>query len=151
MKFGRRAASSLHIPAFPSFSLNETTTITTRWEKYKKRFEDLLLVLNVTNDSQKLVLLLNYVGEKCYDLYDNLLIPGAQESYSNAIQLFDGHFKLKSNISYEIYTFRKIEQNADETISKFFTRVKQQTVKYDFGENLNNEIKQQMFKYVDLG
>ena len=47
--------------------------------------------------------------------------------------------------------FRKIKQNADETISKFFTRVKQQTVKCDFGENLNNEIKQQMFKYVDLG
>ena len=53
-------------------------------------------------------------------IYDNLLIPGTQDSYSNAIRLFDRQFKPNSNISYENYTFRKIKQNADETISKFF-------------------------------
>ena len=139
-----RVVSSLHIPAFPSFSLDETTAIATRLVKCKKRFENLLIALNVTNDSQKLALLLNYVGEECYDIYDNLLIPGTQESYRDAVRLFDGHFKPKSNISYEIYTFRRIKQNADETISKFFIRVKQQAVKCDFGENLDNETKQQM-------
>ena len=134
---------SLHIPMFPSFSLDETTTIATQWEIYKKRFENLLIALNVTNDSQELALLLNYLGEECYDICDNLLIPGTQESYNNTIQLFDGHFKPKPNISYEMYTSRKIKQNADETISKFFIRVIQQAVKRDFRENLNNEIKQQ--------
>ena len=114
-----RAVSSLHIPVFPSFSLDETTTTATQWVKYKKRFENLLIALNVTNDSQKLALLLNYVVEECYDIYDNLLIPGTEESHSNAIRLFDGHFKPKSNISYEIYTFSRIKQNANETISKF--------------------------------
>ena len=48
----------------------------TRWVKYRKRFENELIALNVTNGSQKLPLLLNYVGEECYDIYDNLLIPG---------------------------------------------------------------------------
>ena len=103
-----------------------------------------MTTLNVTNDSQKLALLLNYVEEECYDIYDNLLIPGTQESYNNVIRLFDGYFKPKSNISYEIYTFRKIKQNVNKTISKFSIRVKQQAVKFDFGENLNNEIKQIM-------
>ena len=51
--------------------------------------------------------------------FDNLLIPGTEESYDNAIRLFDGHFKPKSNISYEIYAFRKLKENAGETISKF--------------------------------
>ena len=134
-----RAESSLQIPTFPSFSLDETTTIVTWWEKYKKTFDNLLIALNVTNDSQKLPLSLNYVGEECYEIYDNLLIPGMQESYSNVIQFFDGHFKPKSNISYEIYTFREIE-----TTGKLFICVKQQAVKCDFAENLNNEIKQQM-------
>ena len=96
-----------------------------------------MIALNVTNDSQKLALLLNYVGEECYDTYDNLLIRRTQESYSNAIRLFDGRFKPKSNISCEI-----------ETISKFFIRVKQQAVKCHFGENLNNEIKKQKFSLV---
>ena len=67
-----RAVSSLHIPAFPSFSLDETTTIATQWVKYKKRFENLLIALNVAKDSQKLVLLLNYVGEEY--MYDNIHI-----------------------------------------------------------------------------
>ena len=82
-----RVVSNLHIPAFPSFSLDETTAIATRLVKCKKGFENLLIALNVTNDSQKLALLLNYVGEECYDIYDNLLIPGTQESYSNVIRL----------------------------------------------------------------
>ena len=63
-----------------------------------------------------------------------------QESYSNAIRLFDRHFKPKSNISYHIYAFRKIKKNTDETVSKFFICVKQQAVKYDFGENLNKDM-----------
>ena len=64
-----RAVSSLHIPAFPSFSLDETTAIATQWVKYKKSIENIFVDLNVTNDSQKLRLLLNYVGEECYDIY----------------------------------------------------------------------------------
>ena len=75
-----RAVSSFHIPAFPSFSLDKTTTTATRWEKYKKRFENLLKALNVTNDRQKLAFLLNYLGEEFYDIYDNLLIPRTKES-----------------------------------------------------------------------
>ena len=59
-----RAVSSLHIPAFPSFSLDKTTTVATQWVKYKKRFENLLIALNVAKDSQKLVLLFNYVVEE---------------------------------------------------------------------------------------
>ena len=105
-----RAESSLQIPTFPSFSLDETTMIATRWGKYKKTFDNLLIALNVTNDSRKLPLSLNYVGEECYEIYDNLLIPGMQESYSNVIQFFNGHFKPKSNISYEIYTFKRFKR-----------------------------------------
>ena len=62
-----RAVSSLHILVFPSFSLDQTRTIASQWEKYKKRFENLLIAVNVTNDNQKLALLPNYVGEECYD------------------------------------------------------------------------------------
>ena len=74
------------------FSLDETTTIATRWEKYKKRFVKLLIDRCGTKVSQKLALLLNDIGEEYYDIYDNLLIPGTQESYNNARRLFDGHF-----------------------------------------------------------
>ena len=74
------------------FSLDETTTIATRWEKYKKRSVELLIDRYGTKVSQKLALLSNDIGEEYYDIYDNLLTPGTQESYNNATRLFDGHF-----------------------------------------------------------
>ena len=41
------AISNLTLPAFPPFSLDEYITISTRWKKHKKRFENLVLALNV--------------------------------------------------------------------------------------------------------
>ena len=59
------AISNLALPAFPQFSLDECT-ISTRWIKYKKRFENLVLALNVQDGAQKKALLLNYLGDEAY-------------------------------------------------------------------------------------
>lgn len=66
------AISTLNLPTFPKFDTDDFTTISTRWEKYKKRFLNLCVALNVEEDKQKLALLLNYIGEEAYDIYDNL-------------------------------------------------------------------------------
>ena len=79
---------------------------------------------------QKLALLLNYVGEETYDIYDNLLIPGTDETFTNAITLFDQRFSPKKNIDYEVYTFRKLKQDADEKVHQFYIRLKQQGNKW---------------------
>ena len=86
------AVANLNIPTFPTFDIDDYTTITTRWQKYKKRFLNLCTALNVEEDKQKLALLLNYVGEEVYDIYDSLLVPGTDETYGNAITLLDAHF-----------------------------------------------------------
>ena len=88
--------------------------------------------------------MLNYVGDEAYDIYDNLLVPGTPETYDNAIGLFDGHFNPKKNIEYEVYVFRKLKQNEDETMHQFYIRVKEQGKKCDFGAQLEKELKQQL-------
>ena len=141
------AVANLNIPTFPSFDLDDHTTTATRWEKYKKRFLNLCVALNVQDDKQKLALLLNYVGEELYDIYDSLLVPttdGSHETYEHAIKLLDGHLNPKSNVTYELYLFRNLKQNIDELIQAFYVRVKQQAMKCNFGANLENEIKQQL-------
>ena len=107
------------MPSFPSFD-TDVTTIATRWTKYKKRFQNLCVTLNITEDKQKLALLLNYVGEEVYDIYDSLLVPGTDETYDDAINLFDTHFNPQTNTSYEIYVFPSMKQREDENIQQYF-------------------------------
>lgn len=137
-------AVALNIPNFPKFDLDDYNTISTRWEKYKKRFINLCVALNITDDKQKLALLLNYIGEEAYDIYDNLLVRDSDETLNNAIDIFDKHFNPKKNVEYEVYLFRKLKQNEGETIHQFYVRVKQQANRCDFNTRIEQEIKQQL-------
>ena len=60
--------SNFTLPAFPPFSLDEYSTISTPWRKYKKRFENLVLAFNVQDGVQKKALLLNYLVDEAYDV-----------------------------------------------------------------------------------
>lgn len=56
-------------------------------EKYKKRFENLVLALNVQDGVHKKDLLLNYLGDEAYDLSKTR--PG--ETYDAVIALLHRH------------------------------------------------------------
>ena len=86
------AISNLALPAFSQFSLDECSTISTRWIKYKKRFENLVLALNVQDGAQKKALLLNYLGDEAYDVYENLSTGRPDETYDAVIAILEGHF-----------------------------------------------------------
>ena len=85
------------------FTLDDYTITSTRWEKNKWRFENLVIALNVTDDRQMEALLFNNIGEEAYEVYDNLTTGVEHETYEDAITLVDGHFAPKSNMSYERY------------------------------------------------
>ena len=89
-------------------------------------------------------MLLHYVGGEVFDIYTSLLTPGEEKTYENIIKLFDEHFNPKKNISYEVYKFRNLKQRVDESIQKYYVRIKEQAMKCDFKTNLKKEIKQQI-------
>ena len=105
------AIANLTLPSFPVFPLDDYTTISTLWKKYKRRFENLVIALSVTDDRQKKALFLNYIGEEAYEVYENLTTGAEDETYEDVITLLDGHFAPKSNISYKRYLFRNFKQN----------------------------------------
>ena len=113
-------------------------------KKYKKRFENLVLAVNVQDGAQKKALLLNYLGDEAYNIYENLSTGRLDEIYDTVIALLDGHFLPQNNITYERYEFQNVRQNVDENVHQFYIRVKEQVVKYDFGATLDTEIKQQI-------
>ena len=70
------AIANLTLPSFTVFILDDYTTISTRWNKYKWIFENLFIELKVTNDRQKKAFLLNYIGDEAYEVYENLTTGG---------------------------------------------------------------------------
>ena len=39
------AIANLTLPSFPMFTLDDDTTISTRWKKYKRRFENMVFCI----------------------------------------------------------------------------------------------------------
>ena len=112
-------------------------------EKIQKRFENLVLALNVQDGAQNKALLLNYLGNEAY-VYENLSTRRPDETYDAVTALLDGHFSPQNNITYERYVFQNVRQYADENIHQFYICVKGQAVKWDFGATLGTEIRQQI-------
>ena len=83
---------------FPPFSLDEHSTISTRWRKHKKCFENLVLALNFQDGAQKKALLLNYLGDKACNIYENLSTGRSNGTYDAVTALLDRHFLPQNNI-----------------------------------------------------
>ncbi|XP_057298563.1 uncharacterized protein LOC130629400 [Hydractinia symbiolongicarpus] len=138
------AVRSLNLPTFPEFSTEDVSTLSSRWKKYKQRFELLCHAIGVTDESQKLAMLLTYVGDSTYEIYENVK-PEREEdvTYPNVVAALEKHFEPQVNKSYETYLFRNMIQQEDETIHQYFIRLKEQAVKCDFHDK-NFEIKRQI-------
>ena len=114
------AVTTLNLPNFPIFDITESTTIATRWKKYKRKFEILCDALAVTDDKQKVSMLLNYIGDDVFEIFENIRLPVGNHTYLEVITALDGHFEPQVNHSYEIYLFRMMKQLSEESTQQFY-------------------------------
>ena len=106
--------------------------------------ENLVLALNVQDGVQKKPLLLNYLDDEAYDVYENSFTVRPAKTHDAVIALLDRHFLPQNNITYERYVFQNVQQNVDENIYQFYICAKERVVKCDFDATLDTEIKQQI-------
>eukprot|EP00111_Clytia_hemisphaerica_P019096 TCONS_00056395-protein len=133
------AVKNLNLPAFPTFDLGEVDTISSRWKKYKQRFELLCTAIGVTEEKQKLAMFLTYVGDETYEVYEN--VKPTDTGFNATIEALDNHFTPQTNTSYETFVFRNLKQMDGEGLNEFYIRLREQAAKCGF-ENIN--IKQQI-------
>ena len=132
------------IPFFPPFVPDSDPASTgPRWTKWKKRFENFMVAMNVTEPTRKRALLLHYVGETTYDIFDTLQETGEAADYNTAIQKLSHHFTPKKNVDYEIYVFRQEKQRVGETLDQYATRLRKLANTCEF-DNLDRELKSQI-------
>ena len=136
------AVVNLNLPQFPIFETDEVSSIPSRWKKYKQRFALLCTAIGVTDNKQKLAMLLTFVGDSTYEIYENVK-PAGEQNFDDVIAALDTHFEPQVNRSYETYLFHQMQQKQDETVHQYFIRLKEQAGKCDF-HNTDKAIKQQI-------
>ena len=103
-------ASGTRLPVFPEFDRRDQTNLATRWEKYTKRFNNLMAAMDVKEERRKRALLLHYSGKEVNDLFDTLPDTGEDNDYKKACEALTRYFKRKKNVSSEVFKFRNLKQ-----------------------------------------
>ncbi len=116
-----------------------------RWKRWKRSFDIYIRAKSVTNDSQKIALLLHSGGLEVQDLYFTLLGDRSESdlNYEQVDKMLTDHFTPKRNIPYERHLFRKMQQQQNETIDQFVYRLRQKAQYCDFtdvDENIRDQV-----------
>lgn len=102
--------------------------------------------MNVTDKKRKPALLLHYAGEATNEIFDTLpdTKPGeGEDTFEKAVQALTNYFTPRQNREYKIYVFRQAQQESNEGISVFHTRLRQLAVTCEFAD-IDREIKTQI-------
>ena len=97
------------LSSFPPFDLSNRNTVGVRWQKWVKRFENLMTGMNITDAARKKALMSHYAGEEVDDIIDALVIPapaGNANQYIVFRNALNTHFLPQINTEYAIYEFR---------------------------------------------
>ncbi|XP_058816753.1 uncharacterized protein LOC131680038 [Topomyia yanbarensis] len=136
----------------PKFDPSDTSTVSSRWKKWKRSFEIFLEVNNVTVAAGKRSYLLHYAGTEVQDIYFNLkgdadlVVPDGSDVYKAAVKLLDDYFLPLKCLPRERHIFRNLEQAPDESIEKFTLRLQEQGQLCEYGEWLEVAIQEQIFE-----
>ena len=123
------------LPTFPEFDFRDQTDLAARWKKYLKSFKNLM-----TDESRKRALLLHYIGKEVNNLFDTLTDKGKDTDLKNACEALTRYFTPKKNVSFEIFKFRNLKQEPNETIYELHTRLQMASKYCEFGENSRAKI-----------
>ncbi len=95
------------IPSFLEFDVEDPSNLAVRWEKYLKRFNNLVTTMNLRDAGRKRALLFHYVGKRVNGIFDTLPDRGDNDNFKAACDALTTYFTPKKNVSFEIYKFRK--------------------------------------------
>ncbi|XP_062709152.1 uncharacterized protein K02A2.6-like [Aedes albopictus] len=134
------------------FDTSDTSTVSCRWKKWKRSFDIFLDVNNVTNPARKRSYLLHYAGSEVQDIFFNLrgenevVVPAGSDVFQESVKLLDGYFLPLKCLPRERHIFRNLEQGPEESIEKFVLRLREQGSLCEYGNCLEENIKEQIFE-----
>ena len=112
------------------------------WSLYAQRFHHFLLANGITEESQKLHLLLALVGNSTFRLLTNLVAPRqpGELPFKEALTELESHFKPKPVKIAERFRFYKRNQQPGETVSEYVAELRRLATTCEFGTFLNEAL-----------
>jgi hypothetical protein len=143
--------AAMHIEPFQPDC--DPTSTAFRWKRWIDRFDNLMLAFTITDVARKKALLLHFVGETVYDVFQGLVVPDVADQadanvenvYTVAKAVLTAHFSPAKNSVFEVYNFRLARQNAGECIDSYHARLRAMA-KYCQFTDVDNEIKSQIIQ-----
>lgn len=127
-----------------------------KWQKWLRGFEIFLRANKLDDALEKCNWLLYFAGEKVQDIYYSLPETKKEEEeagkfvriqldeYTEMKNRLTEYFAPKQNITFERHMFRKLKQEANESISMFEMRLRAHAELCDFGDQLDSNIRDQI-------
>lgn len=131
------------------------------WRNWLRGFELFVKANKIEDDAEKA--LLHYAGSKVQKVYFNLPQSGKQgplaegygffqqNEYHEAIMRLENFFAPKRNTTYERHVFRRMKQESDEKIEMFTMRLRTQTDRCEFNDQIESNIKDQLTEGCSSG
>ena len=134
------------LPSFPPFDYEANkANAGPRWKKWLGRLENLFVAMNLKSEERQRALLLHYVGERVYDIYEAEK-GDSGETYEATKKVLTTYFEPKTNVQMEIYNFRSYIQKEDQSLDEYVTELRGLARNCNF-VNTDSEILSQIIQH----
>ena len=132
------------IPGVEPFNCHgDPSTVSQKWEKWKKAFEYFLTASGINDDGRMKAVLLHMAGRETQVVYETLNVA-AGATYTQAMTALNNHFTETRNVTFERTQFRNAKQRSDESIDEFITRLRKLSEHCEYGARQDTEIRDQL-------
>ena len=123
----------------------EPNSLSVRWKRQKRAFNLYVASKGVTNEGQKIALLLHSGRMELQEIYYTLVPEDTETTFNDCLAALDNYFTPKVNVPFERHVFRQMQQIEGETINQFVCRLRQKAISCDFA-NVDEAIRDQIIE-----
>ena len=103
-----------------------------RWKRWKRAFNLYVAAKGVTNEGQRVTLLLHSGVIELQVIYYTLVAEDQDISFNDCVAVLDNYFTLKVNVPFKRHVFRQMQKMEGETIDQFVCRLRQKAISCEF-------------------
>ena len=130
---GASAKQILDFLGLPCFDhKGEPNSLSIRWKRWKRAFNLYVASKGVTNEGQKVTLLLHSGGIEFHEIYYTLVSEDQDTSFNDCVAVLDNYFTPKVNVPFERHVFRQMQKIEGGTIDQFVCRLRQKAISCEF-------------------
>lgn len=120
-----------------------------KWQSWLRHFKLMLTIKQIDDVEMQKSMLLYTAGTQVQDVYEALPSEEAnndEDEFKLMVRVLTNHFVKKRNVTFERHVFRGLQQGPTEKIDQFVLRLRQQALKCNFSNQLEDNIKDQLIE-----